>query len=358
MTFDTSAFRQDIERPDGDAGSAAEERQLRLTKPAGALGQLEQLAVWLAAAQGQCPPRPLDQVRVVVFAGDHGVARAGVSAYPSEVTRQLVRSLVAGGGAVNAVARSVGASVRVLDLGVDADLAGLPPSVHAHKVTRGTGDITVENAMSLDESARAFAAGVAVADEEIDSGADVLVPGGVGVGSTTPASALVGLLTNNDAGGVTGRGSGIDDAAWMRKAAAVRDAMRRGRGTMGDQVELLATVGGPDLAAMTGLLLQAAIRRTPVILDGLVSSAAALVAHRMAFRSSLWWLAGHLSPEPGHALALKRLQLEPIVEPRVSLGDGTGALLALPLLRAAQATLAEMATLDETGVSHPSTSSP
>jgi nicotinate-nucleotide--dimethylbenzimidazole phosphoribosyltransferase len=353
MSFDTSTFRQDIPRPDGDAGSAAEERQLRLAKPAGALGRLEQLSVWLSAAQGQCPPRPLDQVRVVVFAGDHGVAQADVSAYPSEVTGQLVHSLVAGGGSVSAVARSVGATVRVLDLGVDADLTDLAPSVLAHKITRGTGDIRVENAMSLDDSERAFAAGVAVADEEIDSGADVLVPGAIGVGVTTPAAALVGLLTHNDAGAVTGRGTGIDDAAWMRKAAAVRDAMRRGRGSMGDQVELLATIGGADLAAMTGLLLQAALRRTPVVLDGLVSSAAALVAHRMAYRSSLWWLAGHLSTEPGHALALKRLQLEPLVEPKVDLGDGTGALLALPLLRAAQATLAEMASCDEAGVSEP-----
>jgi nicotinate-nucleotide--dimethylbenzimidazole phosphoribosyltransferase len=358
MTDVTSVFRQDIGRPDGDAGTAAEERQLQLVKPAGALGRLEELSVWLAAAQGRCPPPPLERARVVVFAGDHGVARAGVSAYPSEVTGQMVRTIVAGGAAVNALARSVGAGVRVLDLGVDADLADLPPAVLAHKITHGTGDIRVENAMSLEDSTRAVAAGIAVADEEIDGGADVLVPGDMGIGNSTPAAALIGLLTNNDAGAVTGRGTGIDDAAWMRKAAAVRDAMRRGRGTVGDQVELLATIGGPDIAAMTGFLLQASLRRTPVILDGLVSSAAALVAHRIAFRASLWWLAGHRSPEPGHALALKRLQLEPLVDQQMRLGEGTGGLLALPILRSAQATLAEMATFDEAGVSEVDSDAP
>jgi len=351
MTFDTSGFRNDIGRPDGDAGTAAEERQLLLTKPAGALGRLEELSAWLAAVQGQCPPHPLERARVVVFAGDHGVARAGVSAYPSQVTDQMVRNIVAGGAAVNALARSVGAGVRVLDLGVDADLGDLPPDVVAHKVMRGSGDIRMEDAMSLAEATRAVAAGVAVADEEIDGGADVLVPGDMGIGSSTCASALIGLLTNNDAGAVTGRGTGIDDEAWMRKAAAVRDAMRRGRGKVGDQVELLATIGGPDIAAMTGFLLQASRRRTPVLLDGLVSVAAALVAHRIAFRASLWWLAGHRSPEPAHRLALKRLQLDPLVDQQMRLGEGTGGLLALPVLRAAQATLAEMATFDEAGVS-------
>jgi nicotinate-nucleotide--dimethylbenzimidazole phosphoribosyltransferase len=358
VTLDLGAYRSDIGRPDGDAGTAAEERQLRLAKPAGALGRLEELGVWLAAVQGQCPPRRLDRARVVVFAGDHGVARAGVSRYPSEVTGQMVRTIVGGGAAVNALARSVGAEVRVLDVGVDADLTDLPPDVLAHKVGHGTDDIRVSDAMTVEEAARAVAAGVAVADDEIDRGADVLLPGDMGIGNSTPAAALVGLLTSNDAGAVTGRGTGIDDAAWMRKAAAVRDAMRRGRDTMGDQVALLATVGGHDLAALTGFLLQASLRRTPVILDGLASTAAALVAHRVAFRASLWWLAGQRSPEPAHALALKRLQLAPLVDHQMRLGEGTGALLALPVLRAAQAALAEMVTFDEAGITEAAPRSP
>jgi nicotinate-nucleotide--dimethylbenzimidazole phosphoribosyltransferase len=172
----------------------------------------------------------------------------------------------------------------------------------------------------------------------------------MGIGNTTPAAALIGLLGSRDAGAVTGRGTGIDDEAWMRKAAAVRDAMRRGRGVKADQLALLATVGGADFAAMTGFLLQAAVRRTPVILDGVVSGACAMVAHRVAYRSAKWWQAGHLSVEPAHEYVLARLQLEPLLDYQLRLGEGTGALLALPLVRAAQATLAEMATFDEAGV--------
>lgn len=353
MTLDLAAFRTEVVRPDGQVESAAEQRQLLLTKPTGALGRLEDLAAWLCAVQGVCPPRPLARARVVIFAGDHGVAQSGVSAYPPEVTAQMVRTFVSGGAAVNAIARTVDAGVRVLDLGVDADLSDLPADVTRLKVRRGTGDIQVADAMTRAEAERSLLAGVTVADEEIDAGADVLVAGDMGIGNTTPAAVLTGLLTNNDAAAVTGRGTGIDDDTWMRKAAAVRDAMRRGRGCVGDQTELLATVGGPDLAAMTGFLLQAARRRTPVVLDGVVTCAAALVAHRVAYRASSWWVAGHRSVEPAQALALKRLQLEPLLDQQMRLGEGTGALLALPVLRAAAATLAEMATFDEAGVSTP-----
>lgn len=350
MTVDLDRFRTGIERPDGAAEAAAEERQLRLTKPAGALGGLEHLSAWLCSVQRQCPPRPLRRARVVVFAGDHGVAREGVSAYPPEVTAQMVATFVAGGAAVNVLARTLDAEVRVLDIAVDADLSDLPADITRHKVRRGSGDIRVEDALSADEADAALAAGIAVADEEIDGGADVLIPGDMGIGNTTPAAALTGLLTNHDAAAVTGRGTGIDDEAWMRKAAAVRDAMRRGRVVLGEPAALLAAVAGADLAAMTGFLLQAAMRRTPVVLDGVVPCAAALVAHRVAFRSASWWVAGHRSVEPAQSLALKRLGLTPLVDHRLRLGEGTGALLALPTLRAAQATLAEMATFEEAGV--------
>jgi nicotinate-nucleotide--dimethylbenzimidazole phosphoribosyltransferase len=173
----------------------------------------------------------------------------------------------------------------------------------------------------------------------------------MGIGNTTPASALIGLLGSRDAAGVTGRGTGIDDETWMRIAAAVRDAMRRGRGVRADQLQLLATVGGADLAAMTGFLLQAAVRRTPVILDGLISGACAMVAHRVAYRATSWWQAGHRSVEPAHEVVLSRLQLEPLLDYQLRLGEGTGALLAVPILRAAQATLTDMATFAEAGVS-------
>ena len=351
MTDPFKRLAADIDRPDQDARAAARERQGALTKPAGSLGRLEDLSIWLAGVQGSCPTRPLEQVRVVVFAGDHGVATTGVSAYPTEVTAQMVRNVLAGGAAVSALARLAGAQVRVVDMAVDADLGDLPAAVGEHKVRRGSGRIDVEDALTREEAERAFEAGIAIADSEIDSGADLLVPADLGIGNTTPAAVLVGALTRNDASLVTGRGTGIDDPTWMRKCAAVRDAMRRSRPVLGDQLQLLATVGGADFAAMTGFLLQAAARRTPVVLDGVVSGACALVAQRVAFRAADWWVAGHLSSEPAHALALNRLSLVPLLDLGLRLGEGTGALLAVPIVKAAAATLAEMATFGEAGVS-------
>ena len=342
--------------PDEAAREAAAQRQLVLTKPTGALGRLEELSLWLCAAQGQCPPRPLERVRVVIFAGDHGVARtAGTSAYPPEVTAQMVLNFLAGGAGVNVLARQNGASVRVVDVAVDADYAalgaGVPDEVVRHRIRRGSGSIDREDALSRQEAQDAFWLGVRIADEEVDSGADLLIPGDMGIGNTTPAAALVGLLTGLDAASVVGRGTGIDDVTWMRKTAAVRDAMRRGRDLKGDPIGMLATVGGADIAAMTGFLLGAAARRTPVLLDGVVSCAAAVVAHRLAFRAREWWLAGHLSTEPSARAALDRLRLEPLVDFGLRLGEGTGALVALPVLAAAGATLREMATFGEAGVS-------
>jgi nicotinate-nucleotide--dimethylbenzimidazole phosphoribosyltransferase len=351
VPIDLTRFREEIRRPDVDIKKAALARQLQLTKPPGALGRLEALSAWVSAVQGQCPPRPLDNARVVIFAGDHGVSKNGVSAYPADVTTQMVHNFIAGGAAVNALANTLGATVRVLDLAVGSSMAGVPEDVTKYKIRQSSGDITVENALSFEEAEQAFAAGVAIADEEIDSGADILIPGDMGIANTTPAAVLIGLLTNQDAAAVTGRGTGIDDQTWMLKVVAVRDAMRRGRGVLGEQIELLARVGGADFAAMTGFLLQASLRRTPVILDGVVSGACALVAHRVAFRSSLWWKAGHRSVEPAHAFVLTRLQQEPLLDYEMRLGEGTGALLALPLVRAAQSTLANMSTFAEAGVS-------
>ncbi len=351
MSLDLQVFREEIRAPDSDALKDAVARQTILTKPAGSLGRLETLSLWLSAVQGVCPPRPLDRVRVVIFASDHGVARSGVSAYPPEVTAQMVANFVSGGAAVNALARTFGADVRVVDMGVAAQLVELPDDVTQYKVCEGTADIRVEDAISPEQAEQAFVAGMSIADQEIDAGADLLIPGDMGIGNTTPAAALIGLLANQDAGAVTGRGTGIDDETWMLKASAVRDAMRRGRGGLGEPVQLLGTVAGPDFAAMTGFLLQSARRRTPVILDGLVSGACAMLAHRIAYRCSRWFVAGHRSVEPAHEYVLNRLQLEPLLDYQLRLGEGTGALLALPILRAAQATLADMATFDEAGVS-------
>ncbi|MDQ1702985.1 MAG: nicotinate-nucleotide--dimethylbenzimidazole phosphoribosyltransferase [Frankiaceae bacterium] len=337
--------------PDASAAQAARARQARLTKPAGALGRLEDLSAWVCGAQGQCPPRDFQRVRVVVFAGDHGIARSGVSAYPPEVTAQMVRNFLAGGAGVNVLARTVGASVRVVDMSVASDIPGAPDETTRHKVRASSGRIDVEDAMTADEAARAVAAGAAIADEEVDGGADLLIPGDMGIGNTTPATVLTALLTGSEPHTLVGRGTGIDDQTWVRKAGAVRDACRRGRRHLADPTALLATVAGADIAAMAGFLARAAVRRTPVVLDGVVSAAAALVAEALAPGAKAWWVAGHRSTEPAQHAALSSLGLDPLVDVGMRLGEGTGGLLAVPILRAAVLTLAEMATFDEAGVS-------
>ncbi|MFE0512661.1 nicotinate-nucleotide--dimethylbenzimidazole phosphoribosyltransferase [Streptomyces sp. NPDC058964] len=336
-------FTDLIERPDGGVRRDAEARRERLVVPPGSLGRLDDLGEWLAAAQGTVPVRPVERPRVVLFAGDHGIAELGVSARPAGTAERLVRSVLEGGSPVSVLARRLGVPVRVVDMALDCEPDALPAEVVRHRVRRGSGRIDVEDALTPQEAEAAFRAGVAVADEEADSGTDLVVLGDVSVGGTTAAAVLVAALCGTDASVVTGRGGvAIDDLAWMRKCAAVRDALRRARPVLGDQLELLATVGGADLAAMTGFLLQAAVRKLPVILDGVVASACALVGQRIAFRAPDWWLAGHNSGEPGQAKALDRMALEPLLDQGVTLGEGTGALLALPLVQAAAALAAEL----------------
>ncbi|WAJ47766.1 nicotinate-nucleotide--dimethylbenzimidazole phosphoribosyltransferase [Mycobacterium sp. Aquia_216] len=337
-----------ISSPDATTAAAARARQDSLTKPRGALGRLEDLSVWIASCQGHCPPRQFERARVVVFAGDHGVARSGVSAYPPEVTAQMVANIDAGGAAINALAAIADATVRIADLAVDGE--PLSEQIGAHKVRRASGDIAVQDALSDEETARAIAAGQRIADEEVDAGADLLIAGDMGIGNTTAAAVLVAALTNAEPVAVVGFGSGIDDAGWARKTAAVRDALFRTRPVLPDPVAVLRCCGGADLAAMAGFCAQAAVRRTPLLLDGMAVTAAALVAERLAPGARQWWQAGHRSTEPGHALALTALELDPILDLRMRLGEGSGATLALPVLRAAVATLSSMATFTEAGV--------
>ena len=339
----------EVTAPDADVAAAARARQDRLTKPLGSLGRLEDLSVWVASCQGVCPPRQFQRPRVVVFAGDHGVTSAGVSAYPAEVTAQMVANFDAGGAAINVLAETAGASVRVVDIAVNA-AEPLSAAIGAHKVRRGSGNIAVEDALSAEETAAAIEAGRAIADEEVDSGADLLIAGDMGIGNTTAATTLIAALTNSEPVAVVGRGTGIDDAGWARKTAAIRDALYRARGLSADPVGLLRVCGGADFAAMAGFCAQAAVRRTPVLLDGVVVTAAALVADRLAPGARQWWQAGHRSTEPAHALALQQLDLEPIIDLRMRLGEGTGAAVALPVVRAAVAALSSMATFDEAGV--------
>jgi nicotinate-nucleotide--dimethylbenzimidazole phosphoribosyltransferase len=241
------------------------------------------------------------------------------------------------------LARRQEVPVRIVDMALDCAPDAFPEDVVRHRVRRGSGRIDIEDALTLDEAEAALRAGIAVADEEADSGTDLVVLGDISVGGTTAAAVLIAALCGTDASVVTGRGGlAIDDLAWMRKCAAIRDALRRARPVLGDQLQLLATVGAADLAAMTGFLLQCAVRKLPVILDGVVAAACALVAQRVAFRAPDWWLAGHDSGEPGQAKALDRMALEPLLEQGVKVGEGAGALLALPLVRAAAALAAEL----------------
>lgn len=345
---DPRAQFPDLTKPDADVREAALARQNTLTKPPGSLGRLEELSVWVSACQGVCPPKQFERARIVVFAGDHGVTASGVSAFPSEVTAQMVANFDAGGAAINVLAEVAGATVRVADIAVDGEAHS--PAIGAHKVRRGSGNIAVEDALSTEEAVAAIAAGRTIADQEVDAGADLLIAGDMGIGNTTPATTLVAALTATEPVAVVGRGTGVDDEGWARKTAAIRDALFRARQVKADPVALLAVCGGADLAAMAGFLAQAAVRRTPVLLDGVVVTAAALVADRLAPGAKAWWQAGHLSTEPAHAVALQRLQLTPILDLGMRLGEGSGAAVALPVLRAAVATLASMATFGEANV--------
>ena len=336
--------------PDTAAAAAARARQDTLTKPPGALGRLEDLSVWVASCQGHCPPKQFERARVVVFAGDHGVARSGVSAYPPEVTGQMVANIAAGGAAINALADIAGATVRVADLAVDAD--PLSPQIGAHKVRRASGDIALEDALTDQETLDAIDAGRQIADQEVDAGADLLIAGDMGIGNTTAATVLVAALTGIEPVAAVGYGTGIDDAGWARKTAAVRDAMFRAQPVLSDPVALLQCCGGADLAGLAGFCAQAAVRRTPLLLDGMAVTAAALIAEHLAPGARLWWQAGHLSTEPAHALALAQLGLDPIVDLRMRLGEGTGAAVALPVLRAAVAALSSMASFASANVSN------
>lgn len=338
---------------DPAAMSAARERQSQLTKPAGALGVLEDASVLLCGIQAACPPRPLSQPAVAVFAGDHGVHAQGVTPWPQEVTASMVANFRAGGAAVNVLARQVGAEVVVVDMGVAADLEP-GPDLLDRKLRRGTSDLSRGPAMSRAEAVTGLLAGIEVAEMLVDRGHDVLLTGDMGIANTTPSAALVCALTGADPAEVTGRGTGVDDEVWRRKVAVVAGALAA-RPHEGDPVEALASLGGFEHAGLAGFVLGAARRRVPVVLDGVIAGAAALVAAALAPAAAGYCLAGHRSVEPGHHVALASLGLRPLVDLDLRLGEGTGALLALPLVQAAGATLREMATFDSAGVAHKET---
>lgn len=332
-------FADAVTEPDRAAEHAARLHAERLAVPAGSLGMLEELGVWAAGVQGRWPPGPFAAARTVLFAADHGIAEAGVAPADAPSTARLAELVVAGRAPVNAVA--AGLPVRVVDVAMAGEPAG------SGSAGRRSGRIDAEDALSPDELATALATGSTVADQEIEAGAELLLAGNLGTAASTPASALVAVLTDTEPIRVIGRGDGIDDPTWIRKCAAVRDARRRAWPHRDDPYRLLAVAGGADLAALTGFLVQAASRRVPVLLDGLVPCTAALLAQLACPPVVRWCLVGQQSGEPAHELALRRLGLTPVLRLGVELDQGVGALLALPVLRAATRLLAGAADAAE-----------
>ncbi len=316
--------------PDTAAATAAAERQAQLTKPPHSLGRLESLAAWLAAWQGRHPPR-LERVRIAVFAGNHGVVARGVSAYPAEVTAQMVANFRAGGAAINQLARAMGAELVVVPLALE----------------RPTADFTQAPAISEAELHEALDAGAAT----VDAGLDLLCVGEMGIGNTTVAAALAAALFGGKGADWAGRGTGVDDAGLVRKAAAVDAALAKHGAALADPLEALRCVGGRELAAIAGAVLRAREQRIPVVLDGFVATAAAAVLGKAQAKALDHCLAGHRSAEAAHARLLDQLALKPLLDLGMRLGEGSGAAVAVGILRAAVATHTGMATFAEAGVS-------
>lgn len=349
MTLETTVAA--IRPADAAAMAAARERQARLTKPAGSLGALEDLSVRLSGLAGVCPPPLPEPAAVAIFAGDHGVHAQGVTPWPQEVTLQMVANFLAGGAVVNAFARQAGASLLVVDVGVAGEIPVADDLLLPATIRRGTADLSTGPAMTVAEARAAIEVGISVAGALIDGGAQCLAGGDMGIANTTPAAALVAVFTGAAPAEVTGRGTGIDDATWAIKVEVVTRALALHRPDPQDPVAVLAAVGGLEHAALAGLILGAAARRIPVVLDGVIAASAALAAAALAPDAVAAMIAGHVSAEPGAAVALAHLGLTPLLDLGLRLGEGTGALLALPVIASAARVLAEVATFDAAGVS-------
>ncbi|GAA2450915.1 nicotinate-nucleotide--dimethylbenzimidazole phosphoribosyltransferase [Streptomyces glaucus] len=334
---------------DAKALGEAWERQKRMTKPAGALGMLEIISAQLCGLSRQCPPPVPEPAAVAIFAGDHGVHAQGVTPWPQEVTGQMVANFLGGGAVCNAFANQVGAEVCVVDVGVAADLPATP-GLLPRKIRGGTSDMTAGPAMTREEAKKAVEVGIETARDLVAAGNKALLTGEMGIANTTASAALISVFTGADPAEVTGRGTGINDETLARKTDVVRRALELHQPDPADPLGVLAAVGGFEHAAMVGLLLGGASLRTPVILDGVSAGAAALVARAIAPEVLAACIAGHRSAEPGHVAALNKLGLRPLVDLDLRLGEGTGALLALPLVQSTARAMHEVATFDSAGV--------
>ncbi|HEX4143603.1 MAG TPA: nicotinate-nucleotide--dimethylbenzimidazole phosphoribosyltransferase [Pirellulales bacterium] len=334
---------------DQNAATAARARQDSLTKPTGSLGRLETLVVQIAGITGRPLPQLTHKV-IVTMAGDHGVVAEGVSAYPQAVTAQMVQNFLRGGAAINVLARQAGARVVVTDVGVATDLPA-SPNLIAKKVRRGTANIAHGPAMTSDEALAAIRVGVEVIEAELDRGLDILALGEMGIGNTTAAAAIAVVLTDREPAEMVGRGTGLDSAGVARKQAVVERALAVNRPDRDLPLDVLAKVGGLEIAALAGAALAAAAHRRPVVVDGYPSTAAAMIAAALAPALRPYLIAAHRSQEAGHQAMLAWLGLESLLDLGLRLGEGTGAALALLLIEAACRTSREMATFAEAGVS-------
>jgi len=333
---------------DAPAMVAARLREDQLTKPRGSLGRLEELAVQLAGITAQALPRFLDKA-VLVFAADHGVAREGVSAYPQEVTGQMVLNFLAGGAAINVLARQAGARVIVADFGVASDLPA-HPELRVCKLRGGTSNFAHEPAMTIAEAVACVEAGARIVDEEAAHGLDLIATGDMGIGNTTASSAIVAAMCGASAAQVTGLGTGIDPTGWSHKVQVIQSAIEALRPDPADPLDVLAKVGGFEIAGLAGAMLAAAGHRIPVVIDGFISGAAALIAVSLCPALQPYLIAAHTSVEVGHRLTLERLGLTPLLNLDLRLGEGTGAAMAMHLVDDSVALLREMATFQSAGV--------
>lgn len=344
------ALARMIESPDVAAARAAHEQQDRLTKPQGSLGMLEALSIQLAAIARTSPPPVPEPVTIAVFAGDHGVVRSGVTPWPSEVTAQMVANFCSGGAAINVIARHVGAEVLVVDVGVATPIPGDSTTLLKRNVALGTANLATGPAMTERQASAALEVGVDIANAAISRGARLLVTGDMGIGNTTPSAALIAAFTHTSASLVAGRGTGIDDETLRVKIDAIESALKRVASDAAP-LTILAEVGGLEIAALAGFIVAGAAQRIPVLIDGVIAVAAAVVASAFASSVPAFLIAGHRSSEPGASVGLSHLGLTPVLDLGLRLGEGSGAALAVPIVQAAAKLLREMATFDSAGVS-------
>ena len=333
---------------DAKSMAAAKARQDTLTKPTGSLGRLEELSIRIAGMQGKPLPQ-IKQKAVIVMAADHGVTARGTSAYPQEVTAEMVLNFLHGGAGINVISRHVGARVVIVDMGVAKKLESHPGLI-SRRIADGTQDMSKGPAMTVAQATRSVEAGIEIVTTEIKKGLDIVATGDMGIGNTTASAAICAVMTGKTAAEVTGRGTGLDDQQLQQKIIIINEAITLNKPDFSKPLEVLAKVGGFEIGGLAGVILGAASLRVPVIIDGFISGAAALIAAGLCPQCKDYMIAGHCSVEPGHKILLQHLGLKPLLDLEMRLGEGTGAALAMSFAETSVGILTEMATFAEAGV--------